>query len=221
VSHRVSSIGLVCASVLFAAFCLPAAASAQAQTELVPFFASYYALSPYGTNIPEDTSGTLLASERMSNAPAIGVRLAVAVTRIIAIEGQVAYTPSGRQVSFKPNVSIFGFYLRGHELLASGRLAFHPRRSNFRLIAGVGYLARGGDGWDEKNFPAGVKFDKSIIGGVAGFGARANLTPHLSLDLDVEAFMYSSDADLNGPTFKSKFQQDILVSIGVPIKLGR
>lgn len=196
-------------------------AAAQAQTQIVPFFAGYYALSPYGTKIDEFGTGQTF-SERMSNAPAIGARLSIAITRALAIEGQVAFTPSGRQAS--PDTGIAGFYLKGSELLASGRISYNPRRSNFRLIGGVGYMHRGGAGWNEANFPtfqsSGGKFDHSIIGGILGFGARANLTPHLSLDLDVEAFLYSSDADKAGTTFTAKFQQDILVAIGVPIKLG-
>lgn len=207
-----------CAAVLASAV-LPSTGAAQAKTEFVPFFSSYYALSPYGTKIDEFGTGELF-SERMSNAPTIGARLSVAITHAIAIEGQVAYNNSGRQAT--SDTGVFGFNLKGHEILASGRFSYNPRRSNFRLIGGVGYMSRGGPGWDEANFPSFTgKFDKSIIGGIVGFGARANLTPHLSLDLDVEAFLYSSDADGGDTTFSAKFQQDITVAIGIPIKLGR
>jgi hypothetical protein len=184
----------------------------------VPFFASYYALGAYGTDIDEFGDGELW-SERMSNSPAIGVRLSVALSRAIAVEGQVAFNISGRQAV--SDTGFVGFYLKGNEILASGRLTYHPSRSNFRLIGGVGYMKRGGDAWDEANFSPGATFDKSIIGGVVGFGARANVTPRFSLDLDVEGFLYSSDADEGGTTFTAKFQQDILVSIGIPIRFGK
>ena len=132
----------------------------------------------------------------------------------------MAINRSGRQAS-PADSGLAGFYLKGSLLTASGRVTYHPRRSNFRGIFGVGYEKRGGDAWDEKKFTGFTgKFDKSIIGGVVGFGARANITPKFSLDLDVEAFLYSSDADTKGTLFKSKFQQDILVAIGVPIQLG-
>lgn len=219
VSRRVSLPGPVSVAAVLASFLLPSTGAAQAKTEIVPFFASYYALSPYGTKIDEFGTGELF-SERMSNAPTIGGRISIAITRAIAIEGQAAYNGSGRQAT--SDTGVFGFNLKGHEFMASGRFTYNPRRSNFRLIGGVGFLSRGGDAWNEANFPNFTgKFDKSIIGGVVGFGARANLTPHLSLDLDVEAFLFSSDADQGDTTFKSKFQQDILVAIGIPIKLGR
>lgn len=217
-SYRAPLTGPISITVLLAAFLLPSSIGAQAQTQIVPFFASYYALGAYGSDIDEFGTGELF-SERMSNAPAIGVRLSVALSRAIAIEGQVAFNNSGRQAT--SDTGSFGFYLKGKEVLASGRVTYHPPRSNFRLIGGVGYMKRGGDGWDEANFPTGTTFDKSIIGGVIGFGARANVTPRFSLDLDVEGFLYSSDADEGGTTFTAKFQQDILVSIGVPIRFGK
>ena len=199
----------------------PAALSAQARTQITPFFASFYALSPYASNIDEFGTGQKF-HERLSNAPTIGARLSVAISRAIGIEGQIAYNNSGREAS--PDTGFGGIYLKGNILMLSGRLTYHPRRSNFRGIFGFGYQKRGGDAWDENNFTAfkaaGGKFDKSIVGGVLGFGARANVTPRFGLDLDVEAFLYSSDADQKSTLFKSKFQQDILVSIGVPIGFG-
>lgn len=214
-----SLIGPACLTALLTSLLLPAAARAQAKTQLVPFFASYYALAPYGTDIDEFGSQPFF-DERMSNAPTIGARLSFAISQTLGIEGQVAFNSSGRQANPTDN-SPAGFYLKGNEVLASGRFTYHPRRSNFRLIGGVGYMKRGGDGWDESKFGGGFTFDKSIIGGVVGFGAQANLTARLSLDLDVEAFLYSSDADQDATTFVSKFQSDILVSIGVPIKFGK
>jgi hypothetical protein len=194
--------------------------SAQARTQITPFFASFYSLSPYGPDIDEFGTGELF-NERLSNSPTVGVRLSVAATRTIGIEGQVAFNWSGRQAS-PADTGFAGFYLKGNLLMASGRLTYHPRRSNFRGIFGVGFQHRGGDAWDEKKFTGFTgKFDKSIIGGVLGFGARANVTPRFSLDIDVEAFLYSSDADTKSTLFKSKFQQDILVSIGVPIGFGK
>jgi hypothetical protein len=200
----------------------PAVLSAQARTQFTPFFASFYALTPYASNIDEFGTGQKF-HERLSNAPTIGARLSVAISRAIGIEGQFTYNNAGREAS--PDSGFGGIYLKGNILMVSGRFTYHPRRSNFRGIFGVGYQKRGGDAWDEKNFAAfkaaGGKFDKSIFGGVIGFGARANVTPRFSMDLDVEAFLYSSDADQNAKLFTSKFQQDILVSIGVPIGFGK
>lgn len=204
-------------AVLFAALTAPAALAAQARTQITPFFASFYSVSSYGTHINE---GTFTADERLSNAPGVGVRLSVALSRAIGFEGQVVYATTGREAN-PDSGSTIGLFIKGNVVMASGRLTYHPRRSNFRFIAGVGYEHRGGDAWDESKFSGFTgKFDHSIVGGVVGFGARANLTPHFAMDLDVEAFLYSSDADQSGTLFTSTFQQDILVTIGIPIGFG-
>jgi hypothetical protein len=220
VSHFSSIRHRLALAAVALALATPTALFAQARTQLTPFFASMYSLSAYGPGIDEFGTGQKF-NERLSNSPVIGARLSVALSRALGIEGQFAYTWSGRQAS--PADSGFaGFYLKGNVLLASGRITYHPRRSNFRGIFGVGYEHRGGDAWDEKKFTGFTgKFDHSIVGGILGFGARANVTPRFALDIDVEAFLYSSDADTNSPLFKSRFQQDILVSIGVPIGFGR
>jgi len=215
-----SSVRLGACALLLALVLPHGTVEAQARTQITPFFASFYAVSPYAKDIDEFGSGVLF-NERLSNAPTVGVRLSVALTPKFGIEGQVAYNTSGRQAS-PADSGLAGFYLKGNVLTASGRITYHPRRSNFRGIVGVGYEKRGGDAWDEKNFTGFTgKFDKSIIGGVVGFGARANITPKFSLDLDVEAFLYSSDADTDSSLFTSRFQQDITVAIGIPIKLGK
>jgi opacity protein-like surface antigen len=195
----------------------PASARAQARAQITPYFASFYAVSPYVKDLDEG-SGTLF-NEKETNAPAIGVRLSLGVTRSIGIEGAVTYATAGRQASLSHDSSTVqaGFFIKGNLLMASGRLTFHPRRSNFRGIVGVGYQKRGGAAWDTKNFSAGTTFDKSDIGAVLGFGVRASVTPKFALDLDVEAFLHSSDPLKTG---KSQFQQDILLAIGVPISFG-
>ncbi|HTS89058.1 MAG TPA: outer membrane beta-barrel protein [Gemmatimonadales bacterium] len=205
------------AAALLATLAVPAALTAQARSQITPFFASFYAVSSYGSHIAE---GTFTANERLSNAPGIGVRLSVAVSRAIGIEGQVVYATVGRD-AVPDSGSVVGAFIKGNVVMASGRFTYHPRRSNFRGILGVGYQHRGGDAWDESKFSGFTgKFDHSIVGAVVGFGARANLTPHFAMDLDVEGFLYSSDADQSQTLFKSKFQQDILVTIGIPIGFG-
>jgi hypothetical protein len=86
-----------------------------------------------------------------------------------------------------------------------------PRRSNLFLLFGPGIVRRGGDAWK------GVKKkDITDFGGVVGLGVRANVTPRFRLNITAESYLYSFDG--GGPD--SKFQSDLLVSIGVPIGLG-
>ncbi len=54
------------------------------------------------------------------------------------------------------------------------------------------------------------------FGGVIGFGFRANVTPRFRVNFTGESYLYS----FNGGGTNSKFQSDILVSLGIPISLS-
>jgi hypothetical protein len=202
----------------------PSSAIAQTKIEFTPFFASFYAISPFAKDLVDAGGGKF--NDKLSNAPAIGARLGFGLSRSIGIEGSFTYAWTGFQAGVgKDNtgtITSVGEFVNGNAIMASGRVTLHPRRSNFRGILGVGYQKRGGDAWDEAlaGLPAGT-YDKTSIGGIVGFGVRANVTPTLAFDIDVEAFLYSNDADGSSNTsFEKKFQQDVTVAVGVPIKLS-
>jgi Outer membrane protein beta-barrel domain len=186
-----------------------ARAHAQYVAEFTPFFTSYYALGKLAT------TGTV--SERQYAAPGGGARLTVWLSPSIGIEAAGAFVASGTQfTSSDPNVN-GGVSLTGTIITANGRLVFRPARTNLYLLVGGGMVKRGGDTW---NFPEITK--KTAIGGVVGFGARANVTPKFALNVTVESNIYKSDPDgSTGTAYDSKLQSDIYVSIGVPIGFGR
>ena len=224
--HTTSAVRVLClgAGLSLATLAAPSPAAGQAKVQLTPFFASFYALGHYGTGLDDGNGGTF--DEKLTNAPAVGARLSFLLSRAVGIEGSFTYAWTGRQGSEGKDpagvVTSGGVFIPGNAIMASGRITLHPRRSNFRAILGVGYQKRGGEAWDEAQLglPAGT-FDKTSIGGVVGFGVKASVTPKFALDLDVEAFLYSNDADTPaGPTFDKKFQQDVTVAIGVPISFG-
>jgi len=96
-------------------------------------------------------------------------------------------------------------------IFGSIRALFSPRRSNLYFLVGPAIVKRGGDAWS--GIDSG---DLTDFGGVAGLGINANVTPSFRLNLTAESYLYSADPGGTG----SEFQADILVSIGVPIKLG-
>ena len=105
-----------------------------------------------------------------------------------------------------------GISQNGSVIFGSLRAVYSPRRSNLFLLAGPAVVTRGGDAWDGVD-----KGDITDIGGVIGLGIRANVTPRFRLNITAESYLYS----FNGGGPDSKFQSDILVSIGVPIAIGR
>lgn len=184
-------------------------AHAQYVAEFTPFFTSYYAVG----KLAEASS----VKERQYAAPGGGARLTYWITSSVGIEAAGAFVWSGTQFTSSDPTQTGGVSLPGTILTANGRLVFRPARTNLYLLVGGGMVKKGGDTWD---------FDfitnKTSIGGVVGFGARANVTPQFALNVTVEGNFYKSDPDgSTGTAYDSKLQSDIYVSIGVPIGLGR
>jgi hypothetical protein len=192
------------------------AAPAQAQyiAEFTPFFTSYYPL----TNVSDAVGGDATVQERQTNAPGAGASLTIWISNTIGIEGAGSFVFSGtRFKSDDPDAGAVGVSLPGNLITGTGRIVFRPARTNLYLLAGGGVVVRGGDTWD---FDFITK--KTSIGGVVGFGARANVTPKLALNVTVEGMFYSLDPDgSDGTVYESKMQADIHVKVGIPIGFGR
>ncbi len=208
---------------------VPARLTAQTKFQFIPFFTSYYAVSNVAdetvkldlSNPPDGIIDPVNVKEKQSNGPGLGAKARVWFNPQFGFEGSVAYIWTGRQAKFDPDTLISATFLDGHAILASGRVLYRPHRSNLHLLAGAGYMTVGGDAWDPDNFASGTEVTTGNVFFVVGFGARASITPGFALDIGVEANLYSVDR-ANPPSgaidiFDSNFQQDILVSIGVPI----
>jgi hypothetical protein len=215
VSRNVAARRFLCLAFLAACVGKPVTLVAQARAQITPFFTAFFAPLPYAKDVNE---GSFTADERLSNAPGLGLRIAFPLSQTIGIEAQGAYVWTGRQTKSTSGNVTAGFFIAGNALMASGRLTLHPHRSQFRGILGFGWQQLGGDGWDEGKLglPSGT-FDKTSVGGIAGFGVRASVTPKLALDLTVESYLHSSDPAKFG---SKEFQADINLTVGVPISLG-
>ena len=191
---------------------VPAAGSAQQRTEITPFVASYYHL----THLAEGDVGIISGNPYtldQSNAFALGARISVPVGGRLSVEGEFSYALSGvrfNEENVANNVQ-GGLAQDGSIIHGSIRAVVSPRRSNLFLLAGPAIVRRGGDAWD------GAKgSDITDFGGVVGFGFRANVTPRFRINFTLESYLYSFD----GGGSNSKFQSDLLASMGVPISLG-
>lgn len=199
----------------------PAALTAQ-RMELTPFFASHYSLSPYMNEKMDIGNGVETVKEGTGNGAAFGARLMYWLKPTFGIEIEGVYSTAD-QVDQFPDRSAssgnaLGYSYPANATMGSLRFAYRPRRSNLRLFAGVSNVAFGGDVYDVAAYNY---TKKSTVGGVAGFGVRAQATRSLALDIGVEAYLHNLDRG-DGPwpiALKSKFQQEVLVTVGVPIKL--
>jgi hypothetical protein len=191
---------------------VPAVATAQQRLELTPFVASYYGLTHLATGTNPNTGNDFNFDQ--SNAFSFGGRITLPVSARISLEGEFTFAMSGVRLTendlFGPDLD-GGLAQDGNVIYGSLRGVFTPRRSNLILVAGPAIIRRGGEAWD------GVDgSDITDFGGVAGLGFRANVTPRFRVNFLAETYLYSFD----GGTGNSKFQADLLFSLGVPIALG-
>ena len=228
-SHR-SRAPLLAAFGLAAGLTASAAASSVAsaqQVEVITFFTSYYAVS----KVVDVNQGGESAAQQQTNAPGLGVKAFVPVGSSFGLEGSVAYAWSGTNVDVDINDPDSGERIKGTAkldgtlLYASGRVRYTPRRSNLYLLGGVGVVRRAGESWGEQGLLDGVPSSgKQLtnVMGVVGAGIRAQVTPSFGLDISAEVNLYNSDPDkTDGQIYDSKLQQDVLITIGMPLRLGR
>lgn len=203
--------------------CATPLATAAQKLEMTPFFASHYSISNY---FDEDLfTGTVTerVTEKTGSGPAIGVRLTYWLSQTLGIEAEGLYSKANQQNAFPDRDAstgqLTGTLYKANVTMASGRLLFRPRRSNLRLFAGISHLTFGGDVYTYAPYSY---TNLSTIGGVVGFGVRAQATRSLALDVSVEAYLHNLDRG-DGPylpvELKGAFQQEVLIAVGVPIKL--
>lgn len=216
VRHR-----LVLAAVV-AGFGLPSVAAAQNRFSVTPWVGSYYALSKFYNN---DLSGGLRVSVNQTNTVMFGIRATVPVSPTISAEGSFGYAKSAvnfRIQKFLTDTSTGQTFdlataLKGSVIIGSLRAVIRPRRSNLSVILGGILVNHGGEAWQDSSLDG----KKTSFGGVVGFGLRANVTPRFPIDIRAELNLYSFDPDKSDDTangfYPGKFQQDLVVSIGIPL----
>ena len=194
------------AAALVVAAAAPAVARAQG-VEVTPYFASYYPLANIGRSDEFE--------EKQTSAAGLGARVTVPVAGAVTAEGSVSYVWSGTTITSKDGSGGSPGLLKGNIIYANGRVRFTPRRSNLYFLGGAGIVKRGGPTW------SGGNKTLTSAAGVIGAGVRAHVTPAFALDVGAEVNLYNANMDKGGTTsYTNKFQQDVLITIGVPIRLG-
>jgi hypothetical protein len=196
---------------------VPTVAAAQASVEITPFIGSFYALSSVSeqTNVPLPSFGGAPPGDivrEQDDGPMIGARVSFPLTGIIRAEGSFGFAFSNGRLDQRPRLDPdagFGVSANGHVYMLSARALIRPRRQNFYGIAGLGLVGRGGDSLETAD-------QSARVAGVIELGVRRQPAPESQLS--AEAFLYSfSYSSANIPNSDSKFQQDIVVSVGIPI----
>lgn len=193
----------------------PVFLAAQSKPELTPFVGVYI---PTAKSVDEQSGSDFLRSKQKVTV-VFGSRVGVWVTERVGLEASFGYAPS----KLKTDFSITGIgsgtdETGGSVMLINGRLLLglgpQTRNAAWHFIVGGGAIIRGGDAW------SGVD-GKTDIGGAVGIGARFKAGPAVSIRADAEDNLYSAKFDISGTESNSKFQNDIVVTLGVAIAFGK
>lgn len=178
--------------------------SSAAQGVSITPFIGYYA--PLSDVI--DESGINLGAQ---SALAFGGRLTVQTPGPWAVEGSVAYASAG--------VESGGAEEDGNIMVLSARalyrLASLGPMGSLHAGAGLAYVMRGGDFWDQFE-DLGIE-GVNDFGGTLGLGAKFGLGPMMSIRVDLEDFIYSAKFNDDTDETEGKLQNDLLLSAGLNI----
>jgi hypothetical protein len=190
----------------------PIRLAAQGKAEFIPFVGLYL---PTGKVV--DESGVSL---KHNTAFVFGLRLAMQVADRVGVEGSFGYTPSA--VTFSAGGGSAD--TSAHVLLASARVRFGvgPRTGStaWHALAGLSVVAHGGNAYSLLQSLGGSLSGATDIGMVVGIGGKFKVGPSLAVRVDVEDNLYSAKFSLGGANSQSKFQNDIVASMGLVVRLG-
>lgn len=191
----------------------PFALAGQGKVEAIPFVGVYAPIA----NVVDESGLTL----KHKTTFVFGIRLAVQASDRIGVEGSFGYAPSGVTLSV---TGVGSADTSARVMLASGRVVFGvgPRAgsTSWHVLTGLSVIAHGGAMYDVLKGGAGSLSGTTDIGGVVGFGGKFKVGTTMAIRVDVEDNLYSAKFNLGGTDSQSKFQNDIVVSMGLVLRLG-
>lgn len=169
-----------------------------------------------------DVPGDVLTAEQES-AIAFGGRITAWLRESFAIEGSFTYALSDGEIEIDDQeVSDDAFVTDANVWFGSVKALYRfvPGPASIWAIhfgAGPALISRGGDAFDDAD-------GTTDIGGVLDVGATFNVAPTVAIRIDVEDYLYSAKLEDSGTGAEigdSRFQNDLLLTGGLVIKLGR
>jgi hypothetical protein len=202
----------IASAAVLLAVVIPMPLAAQVKLEVAPFFASYFATT-YTARPASDTT------ERQEAGPGLGIHAMYRFSNIVGLQLTAVHVISGVIPKYPASsglISNSNTPLPGRLTFASLRGTFQPRRSNYYLAGGAGFVTRSGKAWDIPGLDHLTNPMASL-----GFGIRARVTPSFAFNIGVDGNFYMSDPDgpeqgAAGHYYQKRMQRDILVTIGVP-----
>ncbi len=180
----------------------------------------------FDATVAQTRYGNSQASAKHKPAVMFGGNVTVWVTEVFGIEGGFAYALSDGEIEVGGS-NVCGQTVLGEEVLCDANVYMGSLKGLYRFLpqpgsivaihlgAGVALIGRGGDLWEDVS-------GKTDIGGVVNVGATFDVTPQVAIRLDVQDYIYSAKFDVDGVDLgDSKFQNDLAITGGLVVKVGR
>lgn len=194
----------------------PAAAQRNKIT-LTPFVGGLVPLSERGRVTVNILGQDQSAVFEMRSAPAFGARLAYQTRGRFGIEGSYFIASSKSRISLILAGTSVGRdqdgQIQGGGIKATYRLTNGRTDTDFQVSAGVSGTKHSGDLFDATR--AQDQFD---VGGVLGAGLHLLLSPMVTFRVDGELNLYKWS---QFRALQSKSQTDVLMTVGLALRLGR
>jgi len=197
---------------LVACFVLPAAGAAQRRLELTPFLAGHVPTSPLGSiRLQLIGSQPTTVEAEMKTAGGFGGRVGFWPSDRWGIEGTYFYAASDLRVTAGPFTTTIDAELQGGSVKAFLKATRGQTGTDLLVSAGVSGIQHGGDAFRL----ASEQFD---IGGVIGSSLQVVMSPQVTFRIDGELYLYRWAA---GPQFSATTQSDLMMTVGLGLRLAR
>lgn len=199
----------------------PACLAAQANTEFTPFVGVYLPTADVFERRDVVAAGDKSVAKHKSTV-IFGGRLGGSVSDRVAFEATFGYAPSRVEAAYTDPSNVetrtetsAGVFLASLRVLMG--LGPTGGRGSLRFMLGGGAISHGGDAFDGLDVTEGT----TDVGAIVGVSARFRVGSAIAIRLDVEDNLYVARyAQSSGDRSDSKFQNDIVISLGLTIPFG-
>ncbi len=202
---------------LLAAFSLavvagPALAQKRRRIEFTPFVGGLIPTKQLGSiRVPGLGSTPISVTGEMLTAGGFGGRATVYGTGRLGVEGTYFMSGNDMRIAVGPFNRTFDANVQGGSVKAVFEATTAGTGTDLVLSGGISGIQHGGPAFQF----ASDQFD---IGGVVGGGLHIVMSPMVTLRFDGDLYVYQWSA---GPGFGSRTQSDVMMTVGLGLRLGR
>ena len=190
----------------------PALAQKRRRIEFTPFVGGLIPTSQLGAiKVPGLGSLPIQVTAEMLTAGAFGGRVTMYGPGRLGVEGTYFMAGNDMRIAVGPFNRTFDANVHGGSIKAVFEATTGGTGTDLVLTGGLSGIKHGGTAFQ-------LASDQFDIGGVFGGGLHVVMSPMVTLRFDGDLYVYKWSA---GPGFGSRTQSDVMMTVGLGLKLGR